>query len=120
MIARLLSAVFYIITRKPLGAFYVDQKKKGLLPSTLPSEHEQWGYATYNSNPNGQAIVPAISFNTFFAGFVTDTGIKWNTGGTFAGLSYENNALIFWPQYTGNPQTVSKNGTNYHWLIFCM
>ena len=47
MIARLLSSVFYIITRKLLGAFYVDQKKKGLLPSTLPSEHEseheQWG-----------------------------------------------------------------------------
>lgn len=80
----------------------------------------QWGYTTYNSNPNGQVIVPAISFNTFFAGFVTDSGIRWNTGGTFVGLSYENNALIFWPQYTGSPQTVSKNGTNYHWLIFCM
>lgn len=88
--------------------------------SILPLESKQWGYTTYNSNPNGQAIVPAISFNTFFAGFVTDTGIKWNTGGTFAGLSYENNVLIFWPQYTGAPQTVSKNGTNYHWLIFCM
>lgn len=25
-----------------MGAFYVDQKKKDLLPSTLPSEHEQW------------------------------------------------------------------------------
>lgn len=80
----------------------------------------QWGYTTYNSNPNGQTIVPAISFNTFFAGFVTDTGIRWNTGGTFVGLSYESNSLIFWPQYTGSPQTVSKNGTNYHWLIFCM
>ena len=89
----------------------------GLSPSAVS---RQWGYTTYNSNPNGQAIVPAISFNTFFAGFVTDTGIKWNTGGTFAGLSYENNVLIFWPQYTGAPQTVSKNGTNYHWLIFCM
>ena len=43
MIAKLSSAVFYTITRKLLGAFYVDQKKKGLLPSTLPSEHEQWG-----------------------------------------------------------------------------
>ncbi|WP_370842445.1 phage tail protein [Megasphaera sp.] len=80
----------------------------------------QWGYTTYNSNPNGQTIVPAISFNTFFAGFVTDTGIRWNTGGTFVGLTYESNSLIFWPQYTGSPQTVSKNGTNYHWLIFCM
>ena len=80
----------------------------------------QWGYTTYNSNPNGQIIVPAISFNTFFAGFVTDTGIRWNTGGTFVGLSYESNSLIFWPQYTGSPQTVSQNGTNYHWLIFCM
>nr|DAG53865.1 MAG TPA: hypothetical protein [Caudoviricetes sp.] len=80
----------------------------------------QWGYTTYNSTPNGQAIVPAISFNTFFAGFVTDTGVRWNTGGTFVGLSYENNTLIFWPQYSGSPQTVSKNGTNYHWLIFCM
>ena len=35
--------VFYIITRKLVGAFYVDQKKEDLLPSTLPSEHEQWG-----------------------------------------------------------------------------
>lgn len=52
MIARLLSAVFYIITRKLLGAFYVDQKKKGLLPSTLPSEHEQWGSLTISSGLN--------------------------------------------------------------------
>lgn len=29
-------------TRKILGAFYVDQKKKDLPPSTLPSEHKQW------------------------------------------------------------------------------
>ena len=29
-----------------MGAFYVDQKKKDLLPSTLPSEHEQWGITT--------------------------------------------------------------------------
>jgi hypothetical protein len=43
IIARLSSEVFYIITKKLLGAFYVDQKKKGLLPSTLLSEHEQWG-----------------------------------------------------------------------------
>lgn len=28
-----------------MSAFYVDQKKKGLLPSTLLSEHEQWVYA---------------------------------------------------------------------------
>ena len=45
MIAWLPSSVFYISTRKLVGAFYVDQKKKGLLPSTLPSEHEQWGTA---------------------------------------------------------------------------
>mgnify|MGYP001245688693 CR=1 FL=1 len=25
-----------------MGAFYVDQKKKDLPPSTLPSEHKQW------------------------------------------------------------------------------
>lgn len=46
MIARLSSAVFYIITRKLLGAFYVDQKKKDLPPRTLPSEHKQWIKAT--------------------------------------------------------------------------
>lgn len=54
MIARLSSAVFYIITRKLLGAFYVEQKKKGLLPSTLPQEHEQW--LTY-VNINGLSSV---------------------------------------------------------------
>nr|DAL29445.1 MAG TPA_asm: hypothetical protein [Caudoviricetes sp.] len=40
----------------------------------------QWGVTTYNSNPNGQVIIPAISFNSFFAGVVVDRGIKWNTG----------------------------------------
>lgn len=29
-----------------MGAFYVDQKKKVLPPSTLPSEHKQWGTGT--------------------------------------------------------------------------
>ena len=50
MIARLSSAVFYIITRKLLGAFYVDQKKKDLPPSTLPSEHKQWGRVSGTPN----------------------------------------------------------------------
>lgn len=79
----------------------------------------QWGLATYNNNPDGQVITPAIAFSTYFAGVVVDRGIKWDTGGTFAGVEYENDTVIFWPQYTGSPQTVSKNGTNYRWLIFC-
>ena len=79
----------------------------------------QWGVTTYNSNPNGQVIIPAISFNSFFAGVVVDRGIKWDTGGTFTGVEYMNGRVIFWPQYTGSPQTVSKNGTNYRWLILC-
>lgn len=61
MIARLSLAVFYIITRKLLGAFYVDQKKKGLLPSTLPSEHEQWGLSETNEYGTAWVIFP-ISF----------------------------------------------------------
>ena len=28
----------------------------------------QWGLTTYNSNPNGQVITPAIAFSTYFAG----------------------------------------------------
>lgn len=79
----------------------------------------QWGVTTYNSNPNGQVIIPAISFNSFFVGVVVDSGIKWNTGGTFAGVDYLEGHVIFWPQYTGSPQTVSKNGTNHRWLILC-
>lgn len=79
----------------------------------------QWGLTTYNSNPNGQVITPAIAFSTYFAGVVVDRGIQWDTGGTFAGVEYVNGKVIFWPQYTGSPQTVSKNGTNYRWLIFC-
>lgn len=79
----------------------------------------QWGVTTYNSNPNGQVIIPAISFNSFFAGVVVDRGIKWNAGGTYAGVDCVEGNVIFWPQYTGNPQTVSKNGTNYYWLILC-
>lgn len=79
----------------------------------------QWGLTTYNNNPDGQAITPAIAFSTYFAGVVVDRGIKWDTGGTFAGVEYVDGKVIFWPQYTGYPQTVSKNGTNYRWLIFC-
>lgn len=81
--------------------------------------YEQWGLTTYNNNPNGQAITPAIAFSTYFAGVVVDRGIQWDTGGTFAGVEYMDGKVIFWPQYTGSPQTVSKNGTNYRWLIFC-
>lgn len=59
MIARLSSEVFYISTRKLLGAFYVDQKKKGLLPNTLPPEHEQWG-----ANSHGWVAFP-VAFTSF-------------------------------------------------------
>jgi len=65
MIARLSSAVFYIITRKLLGAFYVDQKKKDLPPSTLPSEHKQW--VTNNktlSNDEGAYVMLPLTFPT--------------------------------------------------------
>lgn len=79
----------------------------------------EWGLTTYNSNPNGQVITPAIAFSTYFAGVVVDRGIKWSTGGTFTGVEYMDGQVIFWPQYTGSPQTVSENGTNYRWLIFC-
>lgn len=79
----------------------------------------QWGVTTYNSSPNGQAIIPVIAFNTYFAGVVVDCGIKWDTGGTFTGVDYVNDIVIFWPQYTGSPQTASKNGTNYRWMILC-
>ena len=85
----------------------------------LESSSRQWGVTTYNSNPNGQVIIPAISFNSFFAGVVVDRGIKWNTGGTYAGVDYVEGNVIFWPLYIGDPQTVSKNGTNYYWLILC-
>lgn len=54
MIARLSLEVFYTITRKLVGAFYVDQKKKDLLPSTLPSEHEQWGMCSGTSEKQDQ------------------------------------------------------------------
>lgn len=42
-----------------MGAFYVDQKKKDLLPSTLPSEHEQWG--SFVSVDNESFIILPIS-----------------------------------------------------------
>ena len=63
MIARLSSAVFYIITRKLLGAFYVDQKKKDLPPSTLPSEHKQWVYYS-GSGTQAQVTLPISLANS--------------------------------------------------------
>ena len=47
--------------------------------------------------------MPLVDFKDFFAGAVVDTGIKWNTGGTFSSLSCENGNLIFWPLYSGLP-----------------
>ena len=70
MIARLSSEVFYIITRKLLGAFYVDQKKKDLPPSTLPSEHKQW---VLFYGPNKNTALP-VAVSKKFAEFATHCG----------------------------------------------
>lgn len=51
-----------------MGAFYVDQKKKDLLPSTLPSEHEQWGTVTA-----GDYALP-ISFASNYSVVANDVG----------------------------------------------
>ena len=40
-----------------MGAFYVDQKKKDLPPSTLPSEHKQWIYHA-GSGTQAQITLP--------------------------------------------------------------
>lgn len=48
-------------TRKILGAFYVDQKKKDLPPSTLPSEHKQWGYSSSKSKTWNQTLPLAMN-----------------------------------------------------------
>lgn len=55
----------------------MDQKKKDLLPSTLPSEHEQWGIAGETDHfPNKQCefTLPLLFPNKFSAAFATDTG----------------------------------------------
>lgn len=71
MIAKLSSAVFYTITRKLLGAFYVDQKKKGLLPSTLPSEHEQWGSQLVALNGMTQSFTLPVHISYAMAAVMT-------------------------------------------------
>ena len=50
-----------------MGAFYVDQKKKDLLPSTLPSEHEQWGLSTNDPGIGGAVFHYPVTFNPFIA-----------------------------------------------------
>ena len=50
-----------------MGAFYVDQKKKGLLPSTLPSEHE---------SEHEQWIYGAIPDNSYYRDFVLPVTLK--------------------------------------------
>ena len=44
-----------------MGAFYVDQKKKDLLPSTLPSEHEQWGTTNNDKGAGGTSFAYPIA-----------------------------------------------------------
>lgn len=50
-----------------MGAFYVDQKKKDLLPSTLPSEHEQWGLSTNDPGTGGAVFHYPVTFSPFIA-----------------------------------------------------
>ena len=108
MIARLLSSVFYIITRKLLGAFYVDQKKKGLLPSTLPSEHEseheQWIYADITSSAN-TIHYPITMSRTLTAiavdiepepRLVTPIGISTWSGSTLTVAPVDYHAITIW------------------------
>lgn len=55
-----------------MGAFYVDQKKKDLLPSTLPSEHEQWGIVTTTNSPHDYTL--PLSMSVAFAAVANDVG----------------------------------------------
>lgn len=77
MIARLSLEVFYTITRKLVGAFYVDQKKKDLLPSTLPSEHEQWGFILANGASEDYQL--PISMSAAYSATANDAGGICNT-----------------------------------------
>ena len=56
-----------------MGAFYVDQKKKDLPPSTLPSEHKQWVIMRTDEQAVIK-VVPPIIFNKCLIGIVCDTG----------------------------------------------
>ena len=122
MIARLPSTVFYIITRKLLGAFYVDQKKKGLLPSTLPSEHKQWGLF-YNQN-GLSAITYPIALSSKPWAIITTEGdpAGWNisNGIAIAGADIETasttqaNILSKWVLNGG---TIKQGGQTIRVLI---
>lgn len=57
-----------------MGAFYVDQKKKGLLPSTLPSEHKQWGTAMSTADGIIHNLVYPIAVNNVRSIIVTHSG----------------------------------------------
>ena len=68
-----------------MGAFYVDQKKKGLLPNTLPSEHEQWGNLNVGTTDTKVALPINFSNNTYRVA-VTST---WNADAIGSTLTEE-------------------------------
>lgn len=92
MIARLSSAVFYTTTRKLLGAFYVDQKKKVLPPSTLPSEHKQWGSQIVALNGVTQSFTLPLTISYAMAAVIT------MRSGDFSGFV----ACPYWTECTKN------------------
>lgn len=63
--------MFYIITRKLLGAFYVDQKKMDLPPSMLSSAIEQWGRVGLPIDGGSHAVPLQIMVNKIFVALVS-------------------------------------------------
>lgn len=81
-----------------MGAFYVDQKKKGLLPSTLPSEHEQWGTGDLNRVVS-QTINLPLSINSILFAAAADIG----SGAFSMGVQVEDRTLKIYQNADQNP-----------------
>ena len=75
----------------------------------------------YRNSPDGQVISTPVSFNKYLGGAIHDTGMLWNTGGTFGALYYSDGVLMFRPLYSGLPyngqnQAAAKNGVVLRWF----
>lgn len=86
-----------------MGAFYVDQKKKGLLPSTLPSEHEQWG--SQSSGNNWQVYYPLVFNSAVYGVWINDYAAK-NNNLQYAGVSKAESSLNGFKMYTSTANNI--------------
>lgn len=95
-----------------MGAFYVDQKKKVLPPSTLPSEHKQWGKNTITASGQ-QFTFPLTTTIGCYVIFANDRDYGCDRIGIVPDSA---NTFIVWNKNDGAQFVTS----DFSWFAICI